>query len=86
MQTPGTPPVPHVGGTILPPGSTQVFIGNQPAACVGDMAVCIGAPAASIMMGSTTVKIGGKPAARVGDPTEHGGKITSGCPTVSIGG
>jgi uncharacterized Zn-binding protein involved in type VI secretion len=85
MQTPGTPPIPHVGGPILPPGAITVLIGGQPAACVGDMATCVGPPD-SIAMGSTTVMIGGKPAARVGDTTTHGGSISVGCPTVMIGG
>jgi uncharacterized Zn-binding protein involved in type VI secretion len=85
MQTPGTPPIPHVGGPILPPGTPTVLIGGQPAACVGDMATCVGPPD-SIVMGSATVMIGGKPAARMGDSTAHGGSITVGCPTVIIGG
>ena len=85
MQTPGTPPIPHVGGPILPPGTPTVLIGGQPAACVGDMATCVGPPD-SIIMGSATVMIGGKPAARMGDSTAHGGSITVGCPTVIIGG
>ena len=85
MQTPGTPPVPHVGGPILPPGCPTVLIGGTPAARVGDMAICTGPPD-SIAMGSTSVMIGGAPAARVGDTTAHGGTISVGCPTVMIGG
>ena len=85
MVTPGTPPVPHVGGAILPPGCPTVLIGNMPAARVSDMATCVGPPDA-IAMGSTTVLIGNMPAARVGDMTAHGGTITVGCPTVIIGG
>lgn len=85
MVTPGTPPVPHVGGTILPPGEPTVLIGGMPAARLGDMATCVGPPD-SIVMGSTTVLIGGKPAARMGDSTAHGGAIAIGCPTVIIGG
>jgi uncharacterized Zn-binding protein involved in type VI secretion len=57
MQTPGTPPIPHVGGPILPPGSPTVLIGNMPAARVGDMATCVGPPD-SIVMGCPTVLIG----------------------------
>lgn len=56
MQTPGTPPVPHVGGPILK-GSATVLIGNQPAARQGDMATCVGPPD-SIAAGSPTVLIG----------------------------
>ncbi len=85
MVTPGTPPVPHVGGTILPPGEPTVMIGGVPAARVGDSATCVGPPD-SIVKGSGTVLIGGMPAARMGDSTAHGGAITVGCPTVMIGG
>ena len=85
MVTPGLPPIPHVGGPILPPGGITVLIGGQPAACMGDMCVCVGPPD-SIVLGSTTVMIGGKPAARMGDMTVHGGSITLGLPTVLIGG
>jgi len=85
MVTPGAPPIPHVGGTILPPGEPTVFIGGMPAARVGDMATCVGPPD-SIVMGSATVLIGGMPAARMGDSTAHGGVIAAGCPTVMIGG
>jgi uncharacterized Zn-binding protein involved in type VI secretion len=84
MVTPGVPPVPHVGGPILPPGCPTVLIGGQPAARVGDTAVCVGPPS-SIIMGSPTVLIGGQPAARMGDPTAHGGTISIGFPMVLIG-
>ncbi len=77
--------VPHVGGLVLPPGSTTVLIGGLPAARVGDMATCTGPPD-SIILGSTTVLIEGMPAARQGDMTAHGGTIIMGCPTVIIGG
>lgn len=76
-------PKPHVGGPICL-GCFMVLIGGQPAARVGDMAVCVGPPD-SIAMGSMTVKIGGMPAARLGDTTAHGGKIVMGLPTVNIG-
>jgi uncharacterized Zn-binding protein involved in type VI secretion len=85
MVTPGLPPVPHVGGPILPPGAPTVLIGGMPAACVGDMLTCVGPPD-TIAKGSATVLIGGKPAARMGDMTAHGGSIVVGCPTVLIGG
>ncbi len=77
-------PVPHVGGPILPPGAITTLIGKLPAACVGDMAVCVGPPD-SIILGSMTVLIGKKPAARMGDSLAHGGKIILGCPLVLIG-
>jgi uncharacterized Zn-binding protein involved in type VI secretion len=56
----------------------------SPAACVGDLCVCVGPPD-SILKGSTTVLIGGRPAARMGDGTAHGGSIVIGLPTVMIG-
>jgi uncharacterized Zn-binding protein involved in type VI secretion len=76
-------PVPHVGGPVSV-GAPTVLIGNMPAARVGDMAVCVGPPD-SITTGSATVLIEHKDAARVGDPTQHGGTIVLGCPTVIIG-
>ncbi len=85
MVTPGVPPIPHVGGPILPPGAPTVLIGGLPAARMGDMATCVGPPD-TIAIGSTTVMIGGKPAARMGDMTAHGGNIVVGCFTVLIGG
>jgi len=84
MQTPATPPIPHVGGPILPPGEPRTLIGGLPAARVGDMCTCVGPPD-SIVKGSPTVMIGGRPAARLGDSTAHGGVIVSGFPKVMIG-
>ncbi|BDD09410.1 type VI secretion protein [Fulvitalea axinellae] len=85
MQTPGVPPIPHVGGPVTGPGQPNVLIGGLPAAKVGDMCVCVGPPD-SIVKGSATVLIGGMPAARMGDTTAHGGSIVMGLPTVLIGG
>jgi uncharacterized Zn-binding protein involved in type VI secretion len=85
MVTPGVPPIPHVGGPILPPGCPTVLIGGMPAARVGDMATCVGPPDTIIPPGSPTVLIGGMPAARMGDMTAHGGSIVLGFPTVLIG-
>lgn len=85
MLTPGLPPIPHVGGPIVSPGAPTVLIGKLPAACVGDMAICVGPPD-SIIKGSSSVMIGGRPAARMGDPTAHGGSIVLGDFTVMIGG
>jgi len=82
-QTPGTPPIPHVGGPITGPGSPTVLICELPAALLGDSAACVGPPA-TIVMGSTKVLISKKPAARMGDPTSHGGKIGMGAPNVLI--
>jgi uncharacterized Zn-binding protein involved in type VI secretion len=84
MVTPGVPPIPHVGGPILPPGAPTVLIDFLPAATVTDMATCVGPPD-MIAMGSTGVFINFLPAARLGDPTVHGGVITLGSPTCIIG-
>jgi uncharacterized Zn-binding protein involved in type VI secretion len=86
MVTPGLPPVPHVGGPILPPCSPNVIIGFLPAARVTDMCMCVGPPDV-IVKGSTTVLINVLMAARLGDTTAHGGVIIPPCcPTVIIGG
>jgi uncharacterized Zn-binding protein involved in type VI secretion len=85
MVTPAVPPVPHVGGPIMPPGAPTVLIGGLPAARMGDMAVCVGPPD-TIALGSATVMISNKPAARMGDMCAHGGSIVLGCFTVLIGG
>ena len=85
MVTPGTPPVPHVGGPIVGPCVPTVMVGFLPAATLGDQCVCVGPPDV-IAMGSATVMIGFKPAARMGDLTMHGGTIVGGLPTVLIGG
>lgn len=84
MVTPGVPPIPHVGGPILPPGVPTVLIGGMPAATMSSMCTCVGPPD-TIILGSTGVFIGGKPAARMGDSCAHGGTIVLGMPTVLIG-
>lgn len=84
LQTPGTPPIPHVGGPIAV-GFPMVIIGGMPAARTGDMCVCVGPPDA-VAAGSSSVIIGGMPAARMGDSSAHGGSIVAGLPNVMIGG
>ncbi|HEY7809686.1 MAG TPA: PAAR domain-containing protein [Allosphingosinicella sp.] len=84
-ETPGVPPIPHIGGPILGPGAPTVLIGGVPAAKLGDMALCVGPPD-SIVSGSSSVFIMGVPAARIGDKCAHGGVILAGLPTVEIGG
>ncbi len=84
MVTPGTPPIPHVGGPILPPCAVTVLIGGLPAARVGDMALCVGPPD-SIVLGSFTVLTMSMPQARMGDMTAHGGSIVMGLPAVLVG-
>ncbi len=85
MVTPGLPPIPHVGGPIVAPGSPTVLVCALPAARVSDMCVCVGPPDV-IVKGSVTVLISGLLAARIGDNTAHGGVIVMGAPTVLIGG
>lgn len=84
MVTPGSPPVPHVGGPVTGPGAATVLFENMPAAVVGDSCVCVGPPD-TIAMGATTVLADDKPVARLGDSTAHGGSIVAGAPTVMIG-
>ena|SRR5438874_2708082 len=85
MVNPGVPPIPHVGGPILPPGCVTVLIGGMPAATATNMAVCVGPPDV-IAKGSVTVLLGSLPAARIGDLSGHGGTIVMGYPMVLIGG
>lgn len=56
MVTPGTPPIPHVGGPVAK-GCPTVLIAGLPAARQGDMCVCVGSPS-SIITGCPTVLIG----------------------------
>ena len=74
----------HVGGLIAVAGGRTVFIDHLLAAVQGDPCVCPGSPN-SIAGGSARVHINGQPAARLHDPTAHGGQVSSGSPTVSIG-
>jgi len=85
MVIPGTPPVPHVGGPIIPPCQTNVLVCGMPQARVSDTSICAAGGPAKIVTGAWNVLVGGKPAARIGDMTSHGGRIVTGCPTVLIG-
>ena len=85
MVTPGVPPIPHVGGPVMPPGAITVIIGGMPAARMSDMCICVGPPDL-IAMGSTTVITSGMPQARIMDQCAHGGMLVMGCPTVIVGG
>ncbi len=85
MVTPGVPPIPHVGGPILPPCSINTITVMLPQARVTDMCLCVGPPDV-IVKGSMTVLVNSLPAARIGDLTAHGGTIVMGAPTVIIGG
>jgi len=86
LATPGTPPVPHVGGPVVAPGAPTVLIEGLPAARVTDQAVCVAPVPDMIAIGSSSVIINGLPAARIGDRTLHGGAILTGALTVQIGG
>lgn len=83
MQTPGTPPIPHVGGPVVQ-GQPTVLTCMMPQARVTDQCICVGPPDI-IVKGSVTVLVGSLPAARIGDTTAHGGNIVMGAPTVLIG-
>lgn len=87
MVTPGLPPIPHVGGPVMPPCVPTVLVGGMPAAPIGNMATCIGPPDV-LAKGSMTVLVGSRPCVRVlMDPTAHGGMVAPpGCPTVLVGG
>ncbi|MBB5690654.1 hypothetical protein GXW77_09050 [Roseomonas alkaliterrae] len=85
MASPAVPPVPHVGGPILPPCAPTVLIGSLFSARILDMAMCVGPPDA-IAQGAATVLVMNMPASRILDSTSHGGKIIMGCFTVLIGG
>lgn len=84
MVTPGTPPIPHVGGPIVSPAPTSVLVGGLPVAGVGSTCVCVGPPDV-IIPNTNRVFFGGTQAAKMGDSTAHGGKIVMGCPQVMIG-
>ena len=58
MVTPGTPPIPHVGGPLLPsPPPPAVLIANVPAATIGSMCTCTGPPD-TVLTGEVTVLLG----------------------------
>ena len=84
MVTPGVPPIPHVGGPILPPCAVTVLVGAAAGrAC--DRHVRVRRSAGCHRLGSFTVLIMNLPAARIGDMTAHGGSIVMGMPTVLTG-
>lgn len=84
MVSPGTPPIPHVGGPIIALGVSTILIEGMPAATVGSLVLCVG-PQDCIVKGSSKVFINNKPAARLGDPCAHGGIITTGSTHVILG-
>ena len=56
MQTPGVPPIPHVGGPFVM-GSPTVLVGEMPQSRVTDQLVCVGPPDMAIL-GDETVLVG----------------------------
>ncbi len=76
MQTPGTPPIPHVGGPIIL-GSPTVLIGGTTAARVGDQCTCVGPPDV-IAVGEFTVLIGESGGGSAGGGGGAGGGQASG--------
>jgi uncharacterized Zn-binding protein involved in type VI secretion len=75
-----------VGGPIIT-GMPTVITGSMPQSRVTDMCMCaVPVPPNMIVKGSMTVLVGSLPAARIGDTTMHGGAISTGFPTVIIGG
>ena len=91
------PPAARVGdatthpGVLSPPGMPLVLIEGMPAARVGDLHACAfpGTPPHPpnvVAKGSASVFIAGMPAARIGDACACGATITTGAPTVLIGG
>ena len=85
MVTPGVPPIPHVGGPIMPPGVTTLLVGNMPVAKATDMCTCVGPPS-TLAKGSATTLVQNMPAGRSTDTAAHGGTIVFGLPTVLVGG
>lgn len=87
MVTPGVPPIPHVGGPVLPPGVPTILVGMLPVAPVGNTALCVGPPDV-LAKGSGTVLVSKRPCVRIlMDTTAHGGMVAGpGCPTVLVGG
>ncbi len=83
----------HPGGVIAGPGVPSVLIGHQAAAVArSTLHTCAFPPPAgphppsTFPHGSSSVWIGGSPALRQGDVAGCGAPITTGCPTVLIGG
>ncbi|MGI8772703.1 MAG: PAAR domain-containing protein [Acidobacteriaceae bacterium] len=56
METPGVPPIPHVGGPFVM-GSPTVLVGEMPQSRVTDQLVCVGPPDMAIL-GEETVLVG----------------------------
>ncbi|BDD10014.1 type VI secretion protein [Fulvitalea axinellae] len=86
QDTYGPVVVPHVGVILMGPGAMTVTVGKLPAAVMGDIALCVSPSPNSVLKGSGQVFLCKRPAVRQGDSTAHGGVVSSGCPTVEMGG
>lgn len=85
LVTPGVPPIPHVGGPVLPPGVPQVLIGKVPANVAGNTCVCVGPPDVCLP-GQFQVLVQNRPLIRtLVDSTAHGGRVVVGCFQVIVG-
>lgn len=84
LTNPPPTATPHAGGPVLPAGMPTVFAGGKAVAVVGNQCTCTGPPDV-IQVGSSSVFVGVMGVARLGDTTLHGGKITTGLPTVQVG-
>ena len=80
-----TGPVPHVGGPVTGPGAVGVFHNNKPAAVVGDLCTCVGAPPAVIVSGQPGIFHSGAPAVAMNGMTSHGGTFATGEPNITYG-
>ena len=86
MVTPGVPPAPHSGGSIVM-GAPTVLICGKPAAHLGSNILCKGVPPHPdvIIKGSSTVMICNMPAAFITANTSCGGFVLDAAPTVQVG-
>ncbi|MGF1446258.1 MAG: type VI secretion protein [Pikeienuella sp.] len=88
LVTPAVPPVPHVGGPVMPPGVPTVLACKMPATpAPGNTCTCVGPPDLTTK-GSATVLVQKRMWARiVMDTTAHGGMIAGpGAISVIVGG
>lgn len=76
-------PIPHSNGSIIT-GSSNVKIGRQPAARLGDVIKCADGSKTKISKANACLLINNKPAARIDDVTDHDGIIITGFNTVLI--
>ncbi|WP_262505212.1 PAAR domain-containing protein [Saccharicrinis fermentans] len=63
--------VPHVGGLVTGPGSSNMLVNRKPVALMGDICVCSG-PTDTIVKSEAGVFINGVPVSTVGSMTTHG--------------